>query len=122
MADQSTKTIVVNDTSRILQFPMPRKVADGMVEHDILRLMPGANIVDSKVFELQKKNFGTEIFVLDKPISGMSERDALAIVSRTIDLELLRAFSESDKRPAIRKACAAQIAECAGKAKAVEVA
>lgn len=122
MSEQSTKTIVVNDTSRILQFPMPRKVADGMVAHDILRLMPGANVVDTKVYESQKKNFGADIFVLDKPLSIMGERDALAIISRTIDLELLRSFEAADKRPAIRKACAAQIVECSGKAKSVEVA
>jgi hypothetical protein len=122
MSEQSTKTIVVNDTSRILQFPMPRKVADGMVEHDILRLLPGANVVDAKVYESQKKNFGSDVFALDKPLSSLSERDAISIVSRTINLELLKAFEAADKRDRVRKAIAAQIAECSGKAKSEEVA
>jgi hypothetical protein len=122
MSEQSTKTIVVNDTSRILQFPMPRKVADGMVEHDILRLLPGANVVDAKVYESQKKNFGSDVFALDKPLSSLSERDAISIVSRTINLELLKAFEAADKREKVRKACVAQIAECSSKAKSEEVA
>jgi hypothetical protein len=118
---QSTKTLIlVNDTSRIRQYPMPRKVADGMIEHDTLRIMPGANRIDSQIYAEHKATLESEpnLYLLEKPFNSLSERDATAIVTGTIDLVLLEAFKSQEKRKPILAKIDAQIEECSKKAKA----
>ena len=118
MAEQATQTkVLINDSVRIMQFAAPRKVADGMVEHDILRLMPGANRVDSGLIDRHKADIekAKVVSVMDRPITSMSERDAVRLVQQTIDVELLKAFSSSEKRKPVKDACAAQILECTKK-------
>jgi hypothetical protein len=91
---------------------------------DIVTLMPGVNDVDPALWDKAQKIALVQHFLKSgvlkvvsggseshKDIAALEEHEALELVDRTVDHNLLTAFAEQDKRGAIRKAIDKQLAK-----------
>lgn len=131
MAEQATQTqdskrpsgapstvIVVNDSDRVKGFTFAVATGSGALQHEATRLTPGANRVSGDAFKRHADDFKADdqIWILDKPLSSLNEREARAVVERTIDVALLNAFAAVEKREEVRKLIAAQIESCSQRA------
>lgn len=113
-------SLVVNTKVQIRQYVLAKKgtLADGSpgIEHEVLRLKPGANRVDAKFWKALAKEVEPDvakavIYELDKPFGQLSIRDQLELAKTTIDLELLKLFLKATpaKNEEVRKALKKQI-------------
>jgi hypothetical protein len=129
MAEQATQspavpTVVINPSKGLRIYLLASKgtLDDGSqgTVHERLQLLPGANRVPAETW----KRFGKEcdgdikggrLSTMTKALSAYEERDALELVKNTIDMPLLKAFRNADKRKAVRKAIDNQMREITGK-------
>jgi hypothetical protein len=121
MAEQSTQQVFIrSDRQNIVQFVIPTTAKEsGTVTHDIVRVMPGLNVLDAakhKAISAQMSNV-TDIAVT-RPLGEMGEREALGVVKATVSKDALELALKAEKRAAVAAAISSQLDEIGKKAKA----